>query len=142
MSIPATKKHHQLRHKSGATVVVRQLGRFELGRLQAFSRLRDDDPESQSLFMIYASKACIVSIIGNPDLAGIKPSLHQQIDMKLMPDEVAEFALEDDAIQHEILNLLAASTLGRDYIPNSSRQPAGSSESSSGLPQTENMPTT
>lgn len=59
-----------------------------------------------------------------------------------MPDEVAEFALEDDAIQHEILNLLAASTLGRDYIPNSSRQPAGSSESSSGLPQTENMPTT
>lgn len=142
MSIPATKKQHSLPHKSGATVLVRQLGRFELGRLQAFTRFRDEDPESQSLFMIYASKACIVGLVGHPDLAGVRPAQHAQLDMKLMPDEVAEFALEDEAVQQEIVALLAASTLGRDYIPNSLRQPAGSTESSSGLPPTVNTPKT
>lgn len=142
MRIPSTKSHHELKHKSGATVIVRQLGRFELGRLQAFTRFSEEDVHSHTRFMIYASKACIVSVIGNKELAGVKSEHHADLDLRLMPDEVAEFALEDDNVQSEIVRLLAASSLGRDYVPNSSGQPAGSGNVPSGLPQIESTPKT
>lgn len=139
MGIPATKKPISVPHRSGATIWVVPLSQSNMIRLHAFTRFDPDDDSTATLYVFNGVKMCVVKVAGQPELERVRPKHHRGLDAEAMPDEVAEFVMEDPDCVAAVIQAMHGGVLAaRD--PNSSRPPAGSTDVGSGRPPSTSTP--
>lgn len=138
--IPATRRPIEIAHASGAEITIIPPSKADLIRLSPVTKFDPNDEASFGPFALYAVKVSVVAIQGSP-FDGFKRARHRELDVELAPDDVAEFVLEDPAATSAIIQAIMAALLGGSAVPNSSRQPAGSTDAPSGLPPKTSSPT-
>ncbi len=139
MGIPATCRPIDVPHASGATVRVTPLSQPDLIRLQAFTRFDPDDDATASIYLLNGIKMSVSAVVGSRELERAKPKYHRGLDAEVMPDEVADFVLQDAECVAKVVEAMH-SAITAIHAPNSSRPPAGSSAADSGRPQSTSMP--